>query len=206
MQITSVLAKNLSNESFLLGKQKNIAISMCKNENLSQNFVSGIYYKQFSLSFGNSVYSDKVDTDDLKTHEMIYKLDNATFGDMISFPNALAFMNFNQKEGASVYLVRNKKNAILGYYIFKLVGKDNLCIDTINLLTEYQGKHTGFTSHVFSQADETARKCGAKKLSLYVLPDNKKAINLYKRHGFRLVNLQTDVYDKAVYYMEKVLP
>lgn len=144
---------------------------------------------------------------DRKDFDEIYRLDNEEFGYIVQFANADEFWKYSLWKNIDTYVVKDRDDELIGYYQVYMPTKDNLYIETLNLKPEYRGKHTGFTSHVFNEITDIAKKNHAEKISLHVETKNQKAMDLYKRLGFRtkyeIENFYNSKTNPNAYYMEK---
>ena len=93
----------------------------------------------------------------------------------------------NIHEYTSIYL----DNTLVGYYHFR-EDKDKMELDDFYIFSEYQNK--GIGSKVLSELIQTD-----KTIYLYVFVKNIKAIGLYERFGFKIV----EHVNKTRYIMER---
>ena len=93
----------------------------------------------------------------------------------------------NIHEYTSIYL----DNTLVGYYHFH-EDKDKMELDDFYIFSEYQNK--GIGSKVLSELIQTENT-----IYLYVFVKNVKAIKLYKRFGFKIV----EYVNKTRYIMER---
>jgi ribosomal protein S18 acetylase RimI-like enzyme len=112
-----------------------------------------------------------------------------------------------------------KSSGVLGFIRFvkrafpllgvKEVENDEYFISNIAVLSAYQGK--GLGKYLLSQAEKTAREQGFKKISLTVDVENKRALSLYTRTGFDVIEtveikpLQKYIGYSGFYRMAKAL-
>ncbi len=87
------------------------------------------------------------------------------------------------------YCVRNMftclRSLFLGSILDANPDEDELLIDLIGVIPRHRGK--GIGSSLIKYVVELARNMGFRKIGLYVVENNWKAIKLYERLGFRRV-------------------
>lgn len=72
----------------------------------------------------------------------------------------------------------------ISFFDYKMKNFDWVLIANLETKSKYRGK--GLATTLLKEVESTVRKNG-KGLYLFVKPDNKNAIGLYKKHGFKTV-------------------
>lgn len=97
----------------------------------------------------------------------------------------------NENEFSFPFVVE-EKNEIIGYYIFwKLFEEANLV--KISVAKEYQGR--GISHILLEDCLKRVKALDCEKVFLEVRTSNKKAIELYKKHGFIKTSIRKGYYD-----------
>ena len=89
------------------------------------------------------------------------------------------------------YLVYLKDNEVLGFLNYYLI-YDRIEIVNFNVLENYQNKHIG--SSLLEKLIELGCEKKLKNITLEVRIDNKKAIYLYEKYGFKRVSVRKNYY------------
>ncbi len=87
-----------------------------------------------------------------------------------------------------VYLKDNKVVGFLNYYLIY----DRIEIVNFNVLENYQNEHIG--SSLLEKLIELGNEKKLKNITLEVRIDNKKAIYLYEKYGFKRVSVRKKYY------------
>ena len=89
------------------------------------------------------------------------------------------------------YLVYLKDNEVVGFLNYYLI-YDRIEIVNFNVLENYQNEHIG--SSLLEKLIELGYKKKLKNITLEVRIDNKKAIYLYEKYGFKRVSVRKNYY------------
>lgn len=106
------------------------------------------------------------------------------------------------KDGV-VYKVGNESDGAVGQFVLRksydsdtLDVENGLSLWSVQIYEQYRGK--GYGHMLMHDVIGEAKSLGAKSIQLYVTPDNVKAQNLYKRHGFQ--HVATGIGRHGLYY------
>ncbi len=112
--------------------------------------------------------------------------------------------------GDACYIALHENN-IIGFIIAvreKFIRTGHVASIVVGILAEYCGKGIGY--ELFQQIFKWAEKNNVKRLELMVITENIRAVNLYKKSGFKIEGLREistlingKYYDE--YYMAKLL-
>ena len=89
------------------------------------------------------------------------------------------------------YLVYLKDNKVVGFLNYYLI-YDRIEIVNFNVLENYQNEHIG--SSILEKLIEIGYEKKLKNITLEVRIDNKKAIYLYEKYGFKRVSVRKNYY------------
>ena len=89
------------------------------------------------------------------------------------------------------YLVYLKDNEVIGFLNYYLI-YDRIEIGNFNVLENYQNEHIG--SSILEKLIEIGYEKKLKNITLEVRIDNKKAIYLYEKYGFKRVSVRKNYY------------
>ena len=89
------------------------------------------------------------------------------------------------------YLVYLKDNEVVGFLNYYLI-YDRIEIVNFNVLENYQNEHIG--SSLLEKLIELGYEKKLKNITLEVRIDNKKAIYLYEKYGFKRVSVRKNYY------------
>jgi len=128
----------------------------------------------------NLVYKVSTKSDIHKIYELSKNLINE-YEDIqnIDYEKVLKWVYKKIEENIQEYTSIYFNNTLVGYYHFH-EDKDKMELDDFYILSEYQNK--GIGSKVLSELIQTD-----KTIYLYVFLKNVKAIRLYERFGFKIV-------------------
>ena len=115
--------------------------------------------------------------------------------DLYKVPWNMNQYKYELEENEFSYLfVLENEGVIIGYYGFWVMF-ENVDITKVSIRKEFQGMKL---SHVLmSDCVNRVNKLGCEKINLEVRVDNVKAINLYRKHGFKDVIVRKDYYGKG---------
>ena len=82
--------------------------------------------------------------------------------------------------------------------IYPDVCRDELFIQAISIDEKYRGQHVG--SQMLKFAEVKAFEMGFKKVSLFVEVDNERAVSVYKKNGFKIVQTRKFESNKLLEY------
>lgn len=85
--------------------------------------------------------------------------------------------------------------AVIGYASLRFVGTQG-DINTIAIAPEFQRK--GYGKKLLDWMFTTAQEKGVRELFLDVRSDNTPAIELYKQHGFEVIDIRRNYYDHKI--------
>lgn len=94
---------------------------------------------------------------------------------------------------------------LVGYLGFWKVFEN---IDVINVAVCNKHKREGIGTLLFDNLEVIAKSLKAKTISLEVRVNNTAAINLYKKHGFKILRKIKDYYkdtNEDAYFMQKII-
>lgn len=94
----------------------------------------------------------------------------------------------------SYLFVLEHENVIIGYYGFWVMFEDS-DITKVSIRKEFQGMK--LSNILMEDCFKRVKNAGCNKINLEVRVDNAKAINLYKKHGFKEVYVRKDYYGKG---------
>ena len=110
-------------------------------------------------------------------------------------PWNLKQFKYELEENEFSYLfVLENKGVIVGYYGF-CVMFDDVDITKVSIRKEFQGMK--LSNILLEDCFARVNSLGCNKINLEVREDNIKAINLYKKHGFKEIYLRKDYYGKG---------
>ena len=101
---------------------------------------------------------------------------------------------FEYELGKNVFssiLVLEEDGEILGYIGMWLLG-DQTQITTLGVKKEYQ--RNGYAKMLMEKCVEVTKHLGYRNINLEVRISNQKAINLYKKYGFKIVTIRKNYY------------
>lgn len=89
--------------------------------------------------------------------------------------------------------VLEKGEKIIAYYDLWLIF-EQADLANIAVASAYQGK--GYGDILIQHAQQQAQKAGCEVIGLEVRVNNEKAITLYKKHGFTIINVRKGYYEE----------
>ena len=98
-----------------------------------------------------------------------------------------------ENEFSHMYVLENE-GVIIGYYGFWVMF-DEIDITKVSIRKEFQGMK--LSNILMEDCFKRVKGAGCNKINLEVRVDNIKAINLYKKHGFKEVYVRKDYYGKG---------
>lgn len=124
----------------------------------------------------------------LKDIDAVLKIEHESFATPWSRE---AFFNELTNNQFAMYIVLEEEEKVIGYCgVWVVVDEGH--ITNIALLPEYRGKRLG--EALLTKVMETAKKMGAKKMTLEVRVTNKVAQSLYRKLGFQDGGIRKNYY------------
>lgn len=104
-----------------------------------------------------------------------------------------------------VFVVKEGDRIICIVEYMQIFGRKSLFMYGISTLKMYRCK--GYANFVLTESEKILKNLGYKEIELTVAPENKEAINLYKKHGYRKEKFLENEYGIGIdrYMMRKVL-
>ncbi len=114
------------------------------------------------------------------------------------FPNYEFKLDFFSK-----CIVLEENNCVIGFAIYSII-YDRAEIEYIVIDESYQNK--GYAKKIMNSIIDDCLLNKCNNITLEVNMDNKPAVRLYEKYGFKIVSIRKEYYDgKDAYLMEKVL-
>ena len=104
------------------------------------------------------------------------------------FPNIWDFNTFEDDSKTSKYMVAKQNYQIVGFISTQTVLDE---LEIMNIVTRQDKRNRGIASNLISYV---IRKNNVNKIKLEVNENNKVAISIYKKFGFRPVGLRKNYY------------
>ena len=115
--------------------------------------------------------------------------------DLYKIPWNLNQFKYELEENEFSYLfVLENNGVIVGYYGFWVMF-ENVDITKVSIRKEFQGMK--LSNILMEDCFNRVSELGCERINLEVRVDNFKAINLYKKHGFKNVIIRKDYYAKG---------
>ena len=102
-----------------------------------------------------------------------------------------------------VFVVEEADEIVCIIEYMQVFNKKSLFLYGISTLKKY--RHKGYANYILKETEKILKDFGYKEIELTVAPENKIAIDLYKKHGYVQEKFLEDEYGKGVhrYVMRK---
>lgn len=124
---------------------------------------------------------------DEKLVNEIHLIDKSAFQDFWSVENFLCDINTNTR----CYLGVFENNILVGYLALNIVLDES---DVIRIAVKKDCQGNGYAKELFNFAFKHLKLLGVTKVMLEVSDINNKAINLYKKLGFKQIFIRNNYY------------
>lgn len=114
--------------------------------------------------------------------------DAPTSGTVYSDPTTDDLFGLFQKENSVLFVVRNEDIAIGCCGIFPTEGLPEGCVELVKFYLDSKYRGTGIGLKLFRMSIDSAIEMGYKSIYLESLPHYAKAVSMYEKDGFRLIN------------------
>lgn len=153
---------------------------------------------EISTPSGDNKYGitfSKANDNDAEMRE-IYEMDNEAFAQQDPHDSFQEFMNELTTNRTSVYSVKDKDGALVGYFAVDPVKDKDMYIYSVASKPEYRNTREGYDviKRSWENIQNQAKEQGAESLSLHVDAENDKLIKLYKRFGFEQKGMIANYY------------
>lgn len=133
---------------------------------------------------------------------IVRSMNVSDLNEIVKIEESLYKMPWNEKqykyeleENEFSYLfVLEHDSVIIGYYGFWVMFEDS-DITKVSIRKEFQGMK--LSNILMEDCFKRVKDAGCNKINLEVRVDNIRAINLYKKHGFKEVYVRKDYYGKG---------
>lgn len=104
-----------------------------------------------------------------------------------------------------VFVIKEKDKIVCIVEYMQIFNKKSVFLYGISTLKKY--RHKGYANFILSETEKILKDFGYKEIELTVAPENKIAINLYKKHRYIQEKFLEDEYGKDIhrYVMRKKL-
>lgn len=136
---------------------------------------------------------------------VVVECNGEVIGMMVSFPlKASQVESEPNSEVANHFESSSTKPDVLApYNHLKLKAQKTWYIGGIALFPAFRGQ--GIGTQLLDIARQQAQEQGFQKLSLLAFEQNKRAVKLYERNGFKVIERTSVVLDELIYYTGNVL-
>ena len=129
----------------------------------------------------------------LPDFEILYRIDQACFPRGIAYGRD-EFKNYLSCDGSHC-LLAEASNEVAGFVLTERSGKLGHIV-TLDVLETYRRQRVG--SLLLSAAEQEAASHGVKRMYLETATDNKAAIALWQKHGYRKSGTVKDYYGRGL--------
>lgn len=104
-----------------------------------------------------------------------------------------------------VYVIEEAGEIICIIEYMQIFNKKSLFLYGISTLKKY--RHKGYAKYILAETEKILKNLGYEEIELTVAPENKIAIDLYKKYGYVQESFLKDEYGKGIdrYMMKKIL-
>lgn len=161
-------------------------------------------YPSLSLmEIGTKRYAEG-ETDFSYRNSVVVECDDV-IGMMVTFPvqASEAESEHNSEVANNSEVSSSETNVLAPYYRLKLKALETWYIGGLALFPEFRVQ--GIGSHLLSIARQQAQEQGFPELSLLTFEQNERAVKLYKRNGFKVIESTAVVPHELIHYTGNIL-